>query len=143
MDQSAEAMIARWGLLPVRLVVGIVFVMHGWQKVFVFGISGTADILHWVGIPFASFFGVVLMISELGGGLAIMLGVFARFAGLALAFEMAIAIVMARLHGGFFTPNGYEFELVLLGSSLTIAALGSGHQSLDRLWGTPRGESKG
>ena len=137
MNQSANAALAKWGLVPLRIVVGITFLMHGSQKVFIFGISGTADILHWIGIPAASFFAVVLMITEVGGGLAILLGVFARWAGVILAFEMTIAIFTARLKGGFFTPSGFEFELALLGACLTIAAIGSGAVSLDRLRRSP------
>jgi putative oxidoreductase len=134
MSQSADATFAKWALVPLRVVVGITFLMHGYQKLFELGHAGTADILHWVGIPFASFFAVVLMIVEPLGALSILLGVFARWAGLVLAIEMTVAIFTARLKGGFFTPTGFEFELVLFGACLTIAALGSGPLSLDRLW---------
>lgn len=126
--------LSKWGLLPLRIVVGLVFVMHGWQKVSVFGVGGTADILRWLKIPFPVFFAVVVMTTELVGGLAIGFGLFARWAAACLAIDMTVAILVARLKGGFFTPNGYEFELVLLGASLTILALGTGEPSLDRLF---------
>ena len=137
MNASVSATLVKWGLVPLRVAVGIVFLMHGWHKIFVFGVGGTGDILHFIGIPFASFFAVVLMIAEFGGGLAILLGVLARWAAAALAFEMVIAIFMARIKGGFFTPTGFEFEMVLLGACLTIAALGSGPVSLDRRFTRP------
>ena len=124
--------IVKWGLVPLRIAVGTTFLMHGLQKVFVFGIAGTAEILHWLGIPFASFFAVIVMATELLGGLSILLGYRARWAGTLLAVDMLVAILVARLRGGFFTPNGFEFELVLLGACLTIAAIGSGAISLDR-----------
>ena len=138
MNQSLNAASAKWGLVPLRAAVGIVFLMHGWQKIFVFGISGTAQILHWIGIPLPAFFALVLMIVEFGGGLAILFGAFARLAGAALAFEMVVAIFTARIKGGFFTPTGFEFEMVLLGGCLTIAMLGSGAFSLDRQLMRPR-----
>ena len=134
MTQSIESQVSRWGLVPLRLAVGVVFLMHGLQKIFVFGISGTAGILDWVSIPLASFFAVVLMIAEVGGGLAILLGAGARLAGAALAIEMTVAIFRARVQGGFFTPNGYEFEMVLAGACLLFAMMGSGGLSLDQLW---------
>lgn len=133
-NQSGESVLARWALVPLRTVVGITFLMHGAQKIFVFGIGGTADMLTWVGIPFARSFALVLMVVEVVGGLAIMAGAFARWAGLLLAVEMTVAIFRARMHGGFFTPNGFEFELVLLGACLMFAAMGSGPISVERLW---------
>ena len=141
MNQSTVAPMAKWALVPLRVAIGITFVMHGYQKLFELGHSGTAEILHWVGIPFASFFALVLMVVEPLGGLAILLGVFARWAALALAIEMTVAIFTARLRGGFFTPTGYEFEMVLLGACLTIAAIGSGALSLDRRWAPGRTET--
>ena len=133
MSDSANAVLLRWGLFPLRLAVGVTFLMHGWQKLFVFGLGGTAEILQWLGIPFPAFFAGVVMATELLGGLSLMLGLFARWAGVFLAVDMFVAILVARMKGGFFTPNGFEFELVLLGASLTIAAIGTGAVSLDRL----------
>ncbi len=138
MNEKAGAVLSKWGLIPLRIVVGVIFLMHGSQKVFVFGIAGTADILRWVGIPFPMFFAVVVMTTELLGGLAILFGLLGRWAALALAFEMTVAIFTARMNGGFFTPNGYEFELSLLGACLTIAAIGTGAVSLDKLLKRPR-----
>jgi putative oxidoreductase len=128
-----------WGMVPIRFVVGLVFLMHGGQKLFVFGLAGVADMLQKLGFVAPTAFAVVLIAAEVVGSLAILLGVFSRIAGLGLAVEMAIAIYVARLGGGFFTPYGYEFELTLLGACLTIAAIGPGPVSLERLWRRPVG----
>jgi putative oxidoreductase len=133
-----NAVLSKWGLVPLRIAVGVIFLMHGSQKVFVFGIGGTAEILQWLGIPFPTFFAGVVMATEFFGGLAILFGIFARWAGVFLAIDMTVAIFVARIRGGFFTPNGFEFELVLLGASLTIAAIGTGAVSLDRLLSRPK-----
>jgi putative oxidoreductase len=138
MSDQADTMFSKWGLIPLRIVVGVTFLMHGSQKLFVFGIGGTAEILQWLGIPFPTFFAGVVMATELLGGLAILFGLFARWAGVFLAIDMTVAILVARMKGGFFTPNGFEFELVLLGASLTIAAIGTGAGSLDRLLRRPK-----
>jgi putative oxidoreductase len=128
------ARFAKWGMLPLRIVVGLVFLLHGGQKLLVFGLGGTADIMGKLGLPLPLVCAAVVIAVELLGGLAIILGVFARLAGALLAFEMAIAILVARLHGGFFAPYGYEFELTLLGACLTFALNGPGRVSLEQTW---------
>jgi putative oxidoreductase len=128
------ARFAKWGMLPLRIVVGLVFLMHGAQKLFVFGLDGTADIMGKLGLPLPLMCAALVIVVELLGGLAILLGVFARLAGALLAFEMMVAIIVARVHGGFFAPYGYEFELTLLGACLTFALNGPGRMSLDETW---------
>ena len=128
------ARFAKWGLLPLRIVVGLVFLMHGGQKLFVFGLAGTADIMGKLGLPLPFVCAAIVIAVELVGGLAILLGVFTRMAGALLAFEMVVAILVARLHGGFFAPYGYEFEFTLLGACLTLAMNGPGRVSLEELW---------
>ena len=100
MNPATDAYLEKWGLLPLRFVVALVFLAHGGQKVFDFGVGGVADMLTKLGFVQPVFFAVVLMVIEVGGGLAILFGVFTRVAGLMLAVEMAIAIVVARLKGG-------------------------------------------
>ena len=126
--------VVRWGMLPLRIAVGLVFLMHGGQKFFVFGLSGTADIMGKLGLPLPLLCAAVVTSVELLGGLAILLGVLARLAGALLSFEMVVAILVARLHGGFFAPYGYEFELTLLAACLTLASTGPGRISLEEIW---------
>ena len=131
---QAGSRFARWGMLPLRVVVGLVFLMHGGQKLFVFGLGGTADIMDKLGLPLPFVCAAIVITLELAGGLAILLGVFARSAGTLLAFEMVVAIFVARFHGGFFAPYGYEFEFTLLGACLTFALSGPGRMSLEEIW---------
>jgi putative oxidoreductase len=126
---------AKWGMVPIRFVVGLVFLLHGGQKLFVFGLAGTADIMGKLGLPLPALCAAIVIAVELLGGLAILLGAFTRLAGAVLAFEMLVAIFVARLHGGFFAPYGYEFELTLLAACLTFALSGPGQLSLEEmLW---------
>lgn len=120
-------------MLPLRVVVGLVFLMHGAQKLFVFGVAGTTDIMAKLGLPLPMLCAVIVITVELVGGAAILFGAFTRLAGALLAFEMIVAILVARLHGGFFAPYGYEFELTLLGACLTFAFHGPGQISLEQL----------
>jgi len=128
------ARFAKWGMLPLRIVVGLVFLMHGGQKLFIFGVAGTADIMGKLGLPLPLICAAIVIALELLGGLAILLGFFTRLAGALLAFEMVVAIIVARWHGGFFAPYGYEFEMTLLGACLTFAFNGSGRMSLEEIW---------
>ena len=138
LHRPVESRLQRFGLLPLRLAVGLVFLMHGGQKFFVFGLAGTADILGKLHIPVPTLAAVIVIAAELLGGLAIIVGLFARWAGLALAIEMLVAIPVARIAGGFFAPYGFEFEFTLLGACLTFAMLGSGGASLERVLRAPR-----
>jgi Predicted membrane protein len=131
---QAGSRFAKWGMLPLRIAVGLVFLMHGGQKLFVFGLAGTEDIMGKLGLPLPLVCAAIVITVELLGGLAILLGVFARLAGALLAFEMVVAILVARLHGGFFAPYGYEFELTLLMACLTFALSGPGQMSLEEKW---------
>ena len=130
---NTGARFAKWGMLPLRIVVALVFLMHGGQKLFVFGIGGTADIMGKLGLPLPYASATIVIAVELVGGLAILLGGFTRVAGALLAIEMAVAILVARLHGGFFAPYGYEFEFTLLGACLTFALNGPGRMSFDEI----------
>lgn len=122
-----------WGILPLRLVVGLVFAMHGGAKLFVMGVAGTTGAMTHMGIPLPAVAAWIAIIVEFLGGLAIFFGVWARIPALLLAIEMLIVILAVKLHGGFFSPGGIEFELTLLAGALTIAALGTGPASLDRV----------
>ena len=59
----------------IRVVVGLAFFMHGWQKVFTIGMSGVGGFFGSLGIPAAGFFAIVVSLLELLGGLALILGV--------------------------------------------------------------------
>ena len=133
MRQRVESRFEQWGLVPLRVVVGLVFLMHGGQKLFVFGLAGTADIMGKLGIAMPAFAAGIVIAAELLGGIAIISGLYTRWAGAVLTIEMLVAIPVARFAGGFFAPYGFEFEFTLLGACLTFAALGSGGMSLERM----------
>ena len=120
-----------WGLTILRVVVGVVFVMHGGQK-FQMGFGNVAGYLGSVGVPLPSIAAIVLTLVEFLGGIALVAGAFTRWVALLFVIDMAVAIVLVRLKDGFFTPQGPEFELTLLAASLALAMAGGGAASLDR-----------
>ena len=120
-----------WGITVLRVVVGMVFLVHGGQKLFVFGFGGVAAFLGQVGIPAPGLAAVILTAVESLGGLALLLGLFTRWAAIPLAIVMLVAILTVHLKAGFFLPDGYEFALTLLGANVALALLGSGEASVD------------
>jgi putative oxidoreductase len=123
-----------WGIALLRVAVGGVFVAHGVQKLAVFGISGLAGFMSQLGIPFPTLSAVAVTAAELGGGLALVAGLFTRAAALPLAFSMLVAAVTVHLKDGFFLPNGVEYVLTLFLASLALVLTGSGALSVDRLF---------
>jgi putative oxidoreductase len=119
-------------LLVLRVVVGLVFLAHGWQKVFVFGHAGVTGMLTGMHVPLPAVAAAGLMALELLGGVALIVGAFTRVVALLFAADMLGAIVLAKLSGGFFAPKGYEYELTLLAASLALALGGAGAASVDR-----------
>lgn len=118
-----------------RVVVGIVFLAHGGQKLFVWGFSNVADFFGQVGIPLPMLAAIVVTLVEFLGGLALVVGLFTRWVAIPLALNMLVATLTIHLRGGFFVPEGVEFTLTLLAANVALALLGSGEASLDRLLG--------
>ena len=123
----------RWGPTLVRAVIGVVFLMHGGQKLFVWGFHGVASYLSHIGVPLPAVSAVVVTLVEFLGGAALLLGLLTRWVALLLAVDMVVAILTVKLKGGFFAPQGFEYELTLLITSLSLAFSGGGRASIDSL----------
>lgn len=108
------------GLFVLRLVVGLVFVAHGWDKFM--NIDQTVRFFGSLDLPV--FVAYLVAAVEFLGGLALILGAWTTTAGFALAIIMVGAILLVKMGRGFL--GGYEFELTLLAASLAIALLGAG-----------------
>jgi putative oxidoreductase len=130
---------AACGLTVLRVVVGVVFLMHGWQKMFGFKIPGVTGFMTSLGIPMPGFFAVVVTLVELLGGIALILGVATRVAAVLLAINMTVAILKVHLPHGFFTQGGgFEFPLTLLAANICLALAGPGSLSVDNLLATKK-----
>jgi putative oxidoreductase len=122
-----------WGLTVLRVVVGIVFLVHGGQKLFLMGFGGVAGFLDSLGVPAPGLFAVIVTLVELLGGLALILGLFTRVVAVLLAVDMLVATLTVHLPNGFFvSAGGYEFTLVLLAASVALAVAGPGEAALDK-----------
>ena len=125
------------GLLVLRIVVGLLFMGHGAQKLFGMfgghGLAGTAGFfeqglglrpgkVHAAGAGAAEFF----------GGLLLVLGLFTPFAAAALIGTMAVAIITVHWAKGVWsTEGGYEYNAVLIAIAFMLAAVGPGNWALD------------
>jgi len=120
------------GLTVLRVTLGIVFLVHGYQKLFTFGLHGVAGMFGHMGIPLAGFFAVVVTLVEFVGGLLLIVGVATRIAAAFLAVDMLGAILFVHAKHGFFNPGGVEFPLTLLAASICLVLAGGGALSLRR-----------
>src|SRR3989441_161675 len=136
-------MFANFGLLALRLTLGLVFLGHGAQKAFGSfggpGFAGATGFIGSLGLRPARFWTALAVGGELLAGLLFLLGLLTPVAGLVVLGTMAVAI--AKVHGpkGFFVQNGgYEYNLVLIIAAVALALVGPGAFSLDHLVGLVR-----
>jgi putative oxidoreductase len=119
-------------LAVARVVVGAIFIAHGWQKLVTFGLDATSQGFAGMGVPLPTVSAALAGVIELGGGLALALGAFTTVAGIATALDMLGAFVLVHLGNGVFvTENGWELVAALGAASIALAAVGAGRFSVD------------
>jgi len=135
----------RWALLPLRLVVGYGFIVHGlakWDR----GPENLAKLLQQIGAPAPAATAWLVTLLEIFGGLVIFAGLFVAIASIPLIVSMLVAMFTVHLKNGFsslntigLTPDGpvfgqpgYEINLLYIASLLALAFLGPGPLSAGR-----------
>jgi putative oxidoreductase len=123
-----------WGIALLRIVAGIIFVMHGQQKLFELGVGGVGGFFASLGVPAPQLAAVVVSLLETVGGLALILGVLTRLFGLLLTGDMLVALLLVHRPNGFFVGDGGVELVLLLGTAaLALALTGPGALALDTL----------
>jgi putative oxidoreductase len=128
-----------YGLLLLRVVIGLIFFAHGAQKLFGWwgggGLAGTRGWLGSMGFRLPGVLALLVAVSETSG-LLLALGLLTPLAALLVTSSMVVAILSVHWKNGFWAGNqGYEYNLALLAGAITLAATGPGRFSLDRALG--------
>jgi len=118
------------GLLLLRVALGVIFVYHGYPKLFGHTREAMQSFVH---LGFPGYFVYVAGVIEFFGGCMLIVGLFTRLAGLLLAGEMAVGLWAAHhmLTTPMAVPN-YEFPLMLTVSAFALATVGAGPISFDQ-----------
>jgi putative oxidoreductase len=138
---------ARWAPIPLRLIVGYGFMQHGFAKLSK-GPDAFAAILRMIGVPGPHLMAWLTILTEIFGGLAVLLGAFVALVSLPMAAVLLVAIFTVHLPYGFssiklvavtatgarFGPVGYETNLLYLACLGSLVLGGSGPLAIDDLF---------
>ncbi len=127
--------------LIARAALGIVILPHGLQKLAGafggFGFSASVDYFSSIGIP--AIVGVLVVLGESLGALALLAGFLTRFTAASINLIMLGAIFITHLPNGFFmnwygsqAGEGFEFHLLALGLGAISVIVGGGKWSVDQ-----------
>lgn len=115
-----------------RITLGVMTLAHGLMKVFLFTVPGTVSYFESLGLP--GFLAHLTILAEVGGGLALILGLYTRWISLALV-PVLLGAAWVHLGNGWVFSNeggGWEFPVFWAIALLVQAGLGSGSLTLSR-----------
>lgn len=118
---------APWGILTLRVTLGVFFLLHAYLKLFVFTPAGTVGFFQSLGLP--GLLAWAVMLGELTGGLALIAGLWTRPVALALLIPVIGSIYTPHFAAGFWFSNeggGWEFPLFWALALVAQALLGNG-----------------
>ncbi|MBU1292915.1 DoxX family protein [Patescibacteria group bacterium] len=119
--------------LVLRVVVGVIFALHGYQKLEM-GVPGVTGFLAGLGFPMPAVFAVLLIAAELVGGILLILGLFTYWNTRILGIVAVVALLTVHISKGFFvSAGGYEFILLILAATISLMITGPGKWSLDKM----------
>lgn len=118
---------AAWGPFFLRVTVGVIFVVHGAQKLFgAFGgpgLKGFSGMIGRMGLEPVMAWATAVALVEFVGGIFLILGFMTRLSALLIAVVMAVAVIFVHLGDGFFA---LEFPLILFAACLCLLLTGGG-----------------
>lgn len=131
MDPSVASS-TQLGIAVLRVSLGVMWIAHALLKLLVFTLPGTAQYFESMGFPGPLAYPVFAV--ELLGGIALLLGVYARQAALALVPVMAVAAWVHAPNGWVHTSagGGWEYPVFLIAASIALWLLGDGAAAIKR-----------
>ena len=146
LDLPTRLRIARWSPIPLRLIVGYGFMQHGFAKLSR-GPDAFASILQGMGVPDPHLMAWMTILTELLGGLAVLLGAFVTIVSVPMMAVLLVAMFKVHLPYGFssikllavtatgakFGPVGYEVILLYVACLTALVIGGSGPLAIDSL----------
>ena len=136
---SSDSSAMQLGIAVLRMSLGAMWIAHALLKLLVFTLPGTAQYFASIGFP--GFLAYPVFAAELLGGVALLLGLYARQAALALLPVMAVAAWVHAPNGWVHTSpgGGWEYPVFLIAASIALWLLGDGAAAIRRSeWLTPR-----
>lgn len=128
------------GALVMRLVLGVIMVRHGYDKIIPSG--ALYNFSHFVShMHLPMWLGYVAAFTEFFGGILLIIGLLTRVAAFMTAADMAVAIIKVHIHGGIIGPNSFALPLALFAIALMLVFTGCGWLGLDDFAGR-RGVSR-
>ena len=145
MSPSYRAVIAYWAPIPLRLIVGYGFLMHGLLKLGR-GVDVFAAALDGIGIPLSHLMAWITIVIEVLGGVAVLLGAYVSLASVPMAIVLLVAMFKVHWQFGFssikflavtaagpqFGKPGIECDLLYLACLVALVAGGAGPLAIDR-----------
>ena len=123
---SAVERIRPFSALVARLVLGIIMIVHGSEKIFHRGaLYQFIQFVGHLGLP--SWLGYVAAFTEFFGGVLLILGLLVHLAALGVAIDMAVAIIKVHFFHGLTGPGGYEFPLACFALAVVLMGTGPGY----------------
>ena len=142
---GAQATAADVGLLLIRLMLGVVFMFHGSQKLFGWfdgpGIEGFAGALESMDMPMPEAGAWAAAVAEFGGGVVLVLGLFMRILILPTIFTMLVAVFGVHASAFSSQKGGMEYPLTLAVVMLGLVLTGAGKINVMRLFKSKRRRS--
>jgi len=138
----------QWAPLPLRVMLGIGFVFHGWPKLFSSqDHQGFVGMLGALGVPAPEITAWVVGLAETVGGVALIVGAFVAVASVVLIVDMVVAMITVHAPNGFnfihitgmgkdgpvFGMPGAEVNLLYIAGLLALVIGGAGGWSIESL----------
>lgn len=115
-----------------RLILGYIFIMHGWQKLHTNGIANVQKMFDGMGVPAPDIAAQYATWVEFVGGILLILGLFLPLVSVLLIIDMLGAIIYAHWDHGFWSSDGgYELPLALIAGLLAVGFAVSGRAAAD------------